>query len=238
MNTVARITSLACAICIPFIASGSPVIVSDSPAHALISSEDHSILAPGSADNFRWPRNTMRPLHAHRVQVTRGLPWRDRTPGWQQTAASIPVLESELPGVLYRLEKKADGWRLWLRQEPQLACAVILGPTVFTSSGRVSYALRSAGPIGNTNAAGILWRGTLLGADDGLHFLSTSTPLKDKAFGSALMINLPERAIYGYWENGISELVLAKGSFIRVRLYAMAYAWAGARAQTYRIPLR
>ncbi len=212
-------------------------IISDSPEHALISSENHDILAPGSSREFHYPRSAARAWRGRPIVTQIPGSQRHRPQPWN-AGREIPLIEDELPGALCSLTEHSGGWTLRLREQPLLASVVVLGPTVVTPHGRMTWALRSVSPIGNTNKPGILWRGTLLGPENGLHFLASSQPVDDPAMGRVFRIEIPRQAIYGYWESGIREQVIAKGSFIRVRLYGLAHGYHAAQARTYRIPVR
>lgn len=200
-------------------------LVKDSPEHALISAEEHNILAPGSSREFRYPS-----LHPKAGQPSGNQPW--------NAGQDIPLIEEELPDSLYSLTEHAGGWTLRLCEQPFLASVVVLGPVVTTPRGRLSWALRSTGPIGNTNKPEILWRGHLLGPKNGLHFLASSQMVDDSSLGKVFQIEIPRQAIYGYPEAGVRTLSLEKGSFIRIRLYNLAYGYYAAQTRTYRIPIR
>jgi hypothetical protein len=212
-------------------------IISDSPEHALISSENHGILAPGSSREFRYPRKPKHRPNARPIITQASPAWPSRGRPWH-AGQSIPCIEDELPRALYSLTKTTNGWTLRIREQPLLSSIVVLGPTIITAEGRMTWALRSLGPIGNTNKPHILWRGNLLGPEKGLHFLATSQAVTVPGMGRVFTIEIPRQTIYGYWESGLHALPIVQGSFIRVRLYGLAWGYQGAQAKTYRIPIR
>ncbi|HOG63825.1 MAG TPA: hypothetical protein PLD82_00125 [Spirochaetota bacterium] len=211
-------------------------IISDSPEHALISSENHDILAPGSSRDFRHPRITYRHRHPAPVITRIAMHQSGDTIPWN-AGREIPLIEDELPGSLYSLSSNANGWTLKIREQPLLSSVVILGPTIVTAQGRITWALRSITPVGNTNKPEILWCGTLLGPANGLYFLATSLPVDDPGMGRVFRIEIPKQVVYGYWETGIRGLNITPGSFLRVRLYGLGHGYQGAQARTYRIPI-
>jgi len=230
---------LAAALCAPHLLFAAEATVSESPDHALLSAENHNVLAPGSSREFRLPE-TQKPADTRKAPGTQQAQKPAQKPITAQKAPGIPQRgatpqSGACPPPLYRLRKAPAGWTLSIKEQPGLACAVLLSPPSPTAG--VSYALRSSGAIGNTRGAKILSGTRLLGAEDGLHFLASSAYVSDPELGRALVINIPERAVYGYNDGGAFESRLVSGGSLRVRLYGLPYAHPMSAFSTYTIPL-
>lgn len=203
-------------------------VVSDDARHAFISAENHGILAPGSERDFNFPRfepqDTSAETQSEYAQNTTG------------TMAADPIDEI-YPFSLYRLREAPWGWTLSIKQQEDVACAVLISPVYNTPQGKTVYALRSLEPIGNTNKAKIFWGARLLGAADGLFFLASSAQVQDPELGNVLRINIPRKAVYGYAEASVREYACEAGDIIRLRLYGLPYAYHMSKNSTYIVPL-
>jgi hypothetical protein len=205
--------------------------ISESSDHALISSENHGILAPGSSEEFRFPRPE---------QKTEPRPQAGRIPkkaGTPPAAASASASDTVMPASLYSLREAPWGWTLSIKAHGEFSSAVLISPAQTTAQGKTVYALRSPQTIGNTNKAEIFWGSTVVGAKEDLHFLASSAFIDDPEGGRVLRIEIPAKAIYGYAQEGIREYLCEKEGAVRVRLYGLAYAHPMSKSVTYRIPL-
>ena len=197
----------------------------ESSDHALISAENHSILAPNSSREFTFPRST---------QTTQNK----QTQSAPQPANTASLMNREYPVSLYSLRKTSGGWTLSLKKQNDFSSAVLMSPVHTTGQGVAALALRSAQAIGNTNEAKLFHGTELLGAEEGFHFLASSSFVDDAREGSVLRIEIPSRAIYGSnFAGGLYEYPCEEGGAILVRLYGLRYAHPMAKFVTYRIPL-
>jgi hypothetical protein len=194
--------------------------VSNSPDHALRSAEDHAILAPGSSRDFRFPLSSA--VSGENASYDSQI---------------IPTQELNYPTQLYKLDKTPQGWTLSIDRQGGLACAVLLSPSLYTSKGRTAYALRSRNSIGNIGDPRIRWGNKLLGPANNLHFLASSAYVTDPERGEVLRIQIPETAVYGYWDTGAREYACIEGAAVRIRFFSLPHAQAGASHYTYTIPL-
>jgi hypothetical protein len=100
-----------------------------------------------------------------------------------------------------------------------------------------SYALRSTAPS-QAVPHHLLYKGQLLGEEDSLFFLGSSTPVGDEVLGNVFRIFIPDRVVFGYGWMAHDVWQIDSGVELRLRLYERRYSPADGYSRTFRVRIR
>ncbi|HET7838390.1 MAG TPA: vWA domain-containing protein [Rectinemataceae bacterium] len=124
-----------------------------------------------------------------------------------------------------RIEARDDGgYDLYVRKKPGIASILLTETTKDPAMKADNYAYRAAeyNPVNGDEKR--MLNGKALPPTNRLYSLISSTPVPDKAFGSAYRVLIPAVLVYGYPWSRSGSVAVGKGTFVNIRAFEKAYA--------------